>query len=180
VVYPGTLFHRRQRGIPMHSYENRSQIRALHRDNVHAITDASISETCFAAAMRTSGREEGRPAGGKVQQRTVPPSSRRLTRGSCGSIRLPSASMFVSVDSGKPGRGRCCHFVPPFASAIGFAIESRTGETLVPAVPTSGQAGGRRGRVRGQRRVDGAQPGHGPVGHSRLPWIQPIPCSSAL
>jgi hypothetical protein len=29
VVYPGTLFHRRQRGIPMHSYENRSQIRAL-------------------------------------------------------------------------------------------------------------------------------------------------------
>jgi hypothetical protein len=29
VVYPGTLFHRRQRGIPMHSYENRGQIRAL-------------------------------------------------------------------------------------------------------------------------------------------------------
>jgi hypothetical protein len=29
MVYPGTLFHRRQRGIPMHSYENRSQIRAL-------------------------------------------------------------------------------------------------------------------------------------------------------
>jgi hypothetical protein len=29
VVHPGTLFHRRQRGIPMHSYENRSQIRAL-------------------------------------------------------------------------------------------------------------------------------------------------------
>jgi hypothetical protein len=29
VVYPGTLFHRRQRGIPMHSHENRSQIRAL-------------------------------------------------------------------------------------------------------------------------------------------------------
>jgi hypothetical protein len=29
MVYPGTLFHRRPRGIPMHSYENRSQIRAL-------------------------------------------------------------------------------------------------------------------------------------------------------
>jgi hypothetical protein len=29
MVYRGTLFHRRQRGIPMHSYENRSQIRAL-------------------------------------------------------------------------------------------------------------------------------------------------------
>ena len=29
MVYPGTLFHRRQRGIPMHSYENRSEIRAL-------------------------------------------------------------------------------------------------------------------------------------------------------
>ena len=29
MVYPSTLFHRRQRGIPMHSYENRSQIRAL-------------------------------------------------------------------------------------------------------------------------------------------------------
>jgi hypothetical protein len=29
IVYPGTLFHRRQRGIPMHSYENRGQIRAL-------------------------------------------------------------------------------------------------------------------------------------------------------
>ena len=29
MVYPGTLFHRRQQGIPMHSYENRSQIRAL-------------------------------------------------------------------------------------------------------------------------------------------------------
>jgi hypothetical protein len=29
MVHPGTLFRRRQRGIPMHSYENRSQIRAL-------------------------------------------------------------------------------------------------------------------------------------------------------
>jgi hypothetical protein len=29
MVYPGTLFHRRQRGIPMHSSEHRSQIRAL-------------------------------------------------------------------------------------------------------------------------------------------------------
>ena len=29
MVYPGTLFYRRQRGIPMHSYENRSEIRAL-------------------------------------------------------------------------------------------------------------------------------------------------------
>jgi hypothetical protein len=29
MVHPGTLFHRRQRGIPMHSYENRGQIRAL-------------------------------------------------------------------------------------------------------------------------------------------------------
>jgi hypothetical protein len=28
MVHPGTLFHRRQRGIPMH-YENMSQIRAL-------------------------------------------------------------------------------------------------------------------------------------------------------
>jgi hypothetical protein len=28
MVYPGTLFHRRQQGKPMHSYENRSQIRA--------------------------------------------------------------------------------------------------------------------------------------------------------
>jgi hypothetical protein len=28
-VHPGTLLHRRQRGIPTHSYENRSQIRAL-------------------------------------------------------------------------------------------------------------------------------------------------------
>jgi hypothetical protein len=29
MVHPGTLFHRRQRGIRMHSYENRGQIRAL-------------------------------------------------------------------------------------------------------------------------------------------------------
>jgi hypothetical protein len=29
MVYSGTLFHRRHRGIPMHPYENRSQIRAL-------------------------------------------------------------------------------------------------------------------------------------------------------
>jgi hypothetical protein len=29
MVHPGTLFHRRQRGIPMHSYDNRSEIRAL-------------------------------------------------------------------------------------------------------------------------------------------------------
>jgi hypothetical protein len=29
MVYPDTLFHRRQQGIPMHSYENRSHIRAL-------------------------------------------------------------------------------------------------------------------------------------------------------
>jgi hypothetical protein len=29
MLCPGTLFHRRQRGIPMHSYENRSEIRAL-------------------------------------------------------------------------------------------------------------------------------------------------------
>jgi hypothetical protein len=31
MVYPGTLFHRRQRGITMHSYETRSQSRALRR-----------------------------------------------------------------------------------------------------------------------------------------------------
>jgi hypothetical protein len=35
MVYPGTLFHRRQRGISMHSYENRSQIRALRRSHGH-------------------------------------------------------------------------------------------------------------------------------------------------
>jgi hypothetical protein len=29
VVYPGTLFHRRHPATPMHSYENRSEIRAL-------------------------------------------------------------------------------------------------------------------------------------------------------
>jgi hypothetical protein len=29
MVHPGTLFRSRQRGLPMHSYENRSQIRAL-------------------------------------------------------------------------------------------------------------------------------------------------------
>jgi hypothetical protein len=29
MVHPSTLFHRRQRGIPMRSYENRSQIQAL-------------------------------------------------------------------------------------------------------------------------------------------------------
>ena len=29
MVYAGTLFHRRQRGIPMHSYEDRSEIREL-------------------------------------------------------------------------------------------------------------------------------------------------------
>ena len=29
MVHPGTLLHRRQRGIPVHSYENRSQLRAL-------------------------------------------------------------------------------------------------------------------------------------------------------
>ena len=36
MVYHGTLFHRRQRGIPMHSYENSSQIRAL-RHCVHRL-----------------------------------------------------------------------------------------------------------------------------------------------
>jgi hypothetical protein len=37
MVYPGTsLFHRRQRGIPMHSYENRSEIRALIFERVAA------------------------------------------------------------------------------------------------------------------------------------------------
>ena len=29
MVHPGTLFHRRQRGIPMRPYENRSEIGAL-------------------------------------------------------------------------------------------------------------------------------------------------------
>jgi hypothetical protein len=29
MVHPGTLFYRRQRGTPMHSFEHRSQIRAL-------------------------------------------------------------------------------------------------------------------------------------------------------
>jgi hypothetical protein len=36
-VHPGTLFHRRQGGIPMHSYENRSQIRALLRTLSHTL-----------------------------------------------------------------------------------------------------------------------------------------------
>ena len=39
MVYPGTLFHGRQRGIPMHSYENRSQIRALACRGKFAIPD---------------------------------------------------------------------------------------------------------------------------------------------
>jgi hypothetical protein len=34
MVYPGTLFHRRQRGFPMRSYENRSEIRALDADHL--------------------------------------------------------------------------------------------------------------------------------------------------
>jgi hypothetical protein len=30
MLYPGALFHRRQRGMPMYSYESRSEIRALY------------------------------------------------------------------------------------------------------------------------------------------------------
>ena len=36
MVYSGTLFHSRQRGIPMHSYENRSAIRALRQQGGRA------------------------------------------------------------------------------------------------------------------------------------------------
>jgi hypothetical protein len=44
MVCPGTLFHRRQRGIPMHSCENRSQIRALPSGRA-CRSDARISST---------------------------------------------------------------------------------------------------------------------------------------
>ena len=40
MVYPGTLFIG-QRGIPMHSYENRSQIRALSIANPLQVHDTS-------------------------------------------------------------------------------------------------------------------------------------------
>jgi hypothetical protein len=43
MVYPGNLFHRRQRGIPMHPYENRGGIRALHTAEVGSCTG---SRTC--------------------------------------------------------------------------------------------------------------------------------------
>jgi hypothetical protein len=48
MVCPGTLFHRTQRGIPMHSYANRSQIRALaQRDGAPAPGATSASCCCL-------------------------------------------------------------------------------------------------------------------------------------
>jgi hypothetical protein len=57
MVYPGTLFHRRQRGIPMHSYENRGGIRALHTAEVGSCANfarAASASRC-AASVSTWG-----------------------------------------------------------------------------------------------------------------------------
>jgi hypothetical protein len=62
MVYPGTLLHRRQRGIPMHSYENRSQIRALPA-RTPSVPTRSAQPTESAAALvlvRTTSRGGGR------------------------------------------------------------------------------------------------------------------------
>jgi hypothetical protein len=55
MVHPGTLFHRRQRGIPMHSYENRSEIRALQSA---ALSRSKRHRTALIELFeRTSGSE---------------------------------------------------------------------------------------------------------------------------
>ena len=51
MVYPGTLFHRRQRGIPVHSYENRSHGRALRAIAVATITTTTRHRGAAAAAV---------------------------------------------------------------------------------------------------------------------------------
>ena len=59
MVYPGILFHRRQRGIPMHSYENRSQIRALARALLYFVM--RISDEIEQGASKIKWRQRPRP-----------------------------------------------------------------------------------------------------------------------
>jgi hypothetical protein len=57
MVYPGAPFHRRQRGIPMHSYENRSEIRARHWSHVEPRADPQVGGFLMGFA---TGQEEPR------------------------------------------------------------------------------------------------------------------------
>ena len=58
MVYPRTLFHRIQRGIPMRSYENRSQIRAL-RTEVESFAEVLRLGQAADLVQRQRLRQEG-------------------------------------------------------------------------------------------------------------------------
>jgi hypothetical protein len=70
IVYPGTLFHRRQRGIPMHSYENRSQIRALPTQWLGLESHQKAMESVFAESEREVGGSTGAPQDAVVTRLT--------------------------------------------------------------------------------------------------------------
>ena len=42
MVYPGTLFHRRHSATPMHSYENRSELRGSQKQSTPSSPDSSV------------------------------------------------------------------------------------------------------------------------------------------
>jgi hypothetical protein len=80
MVYPGTPFHRRQRGIPMHPYGNRSQIRALALSPRLLLLPSRGGEAplaCWrAAAVRDAAGEGG---GDCAAWETLPPRLLLLT-----------------------------------------------------------------------------------------------------
>jgi hypothetical protein len=103
MVHPGTLFHRRQRGIPMHSYENRSEIRALvevrQRDAValpplpqHVFPQVATRHELRAPAGRVGGRVA-------VRHRVLLEQSHRCAQGGDGLVSAGAADRTALMPS---------------------------------------------------------------------------------
>ena len=99
MVHPGTLLHRRQRGIPGHSYENRSQIRALR---------ARSARGPLAASWRPS-----------AAQRSIAPEA----AAAAASARWykDTGGLMVSLCQVRPGEA--LHFVPAGRHWVWPAVE---------------------------------------------------------
>jgi hypothetical protein len=143
MVCPGTLFHRRQRGIPMQSYENMSQIQA-----VRVILRRGPAPTPADPRRRRRAR---RPARGR-RRRGVPPRRRpvppRVTRTTAAEV--PG---FIGQIHYKLQIYRCSpweRFDPPH-TALECQVPTMATSDVCPR-PTAGGRGRGRLRARGHGR----------------------------
>jgi hypothetical protein len=103
MVYPDTLFHRRQRGIPIHSYENRSQIRALISSHRGAPVACAQPHSAHAAALTAASS----PCGSAIELSMI--SQHCSSRGTAaGSDAVHEAWWKHRTDAGRSNTTQSC------------------------------------------------------------------------